>query len=47
VRAKGGILRGFERRIFLGFLREVTEGTWCGFWRKRRVGEEEERVGSG
>jgi hypothetical protein len=47
VRAKDGILRGFERRIFLGLLREVREELWSWFWRKRSVEEEEVRVGRG
>lgn len=47
MRAKDGILRGFERRMFLGLLREVREELWSLFWRKRSVEEEEVRVGRG
>lgn len=50
MRAKSGIVRerGFEwRRGFLGFFIEVREGTWWGFWTKRRVVGEKERHGIG
>jgi hypothetical protein len=49
VRASGTV-RDLERRLFLGLeglgLREVSEGIWRGYWRKRGV-EEEGRLGMG